>query len=122
MKWKNIILYQKESGTIPVEDFLMELPKNHRMKALRQIEILDDFGVSLKEPYVKAVKGDNNKGLWELRIRFSNDISRIFYFTRSEGTFVLLHGFVKKSNKTPSKEIDTARRYMNDYRRRHKYD
>ncbi|MFB5065614.1 MAG: type II toxin-antitoxin system RelE/ParE family toxin [Candidatus Wallacebacter cryptica] len=52
-------------------------------------------------PRTKPIKGKNNKGFYELRIKFSSDISRIFYFSLQRNTFVLLHGCVKKSKKTP---------------------
>lgn len=76
------------------------------------------LGSGLTEPYVKSLKGKNNKGLYELRIKFSSDIARIFYFTYYNNKFVLLHGFIKKTMKTPEREIDKARKYMEDYKRR----
>jgi len=53
--------------------------------------------------------------MWELRIKSGSDISRIFYFAYVNNTFVLLHGFIKKSNKTPTRELDRAISYMNNY-------
>jgi phage-related protein len=82
--------YQKENGDIPV----------------------------LREPHSKPIKGKNNKGLYELRGKFSSDISRIFYFSFTGNRFVLLNGFVKKTNKTPEREIARARKYKEDYERR----
>ena len=76
------------------------------------------MGKDLKEPYVKAINGKKNKGLYELRIKFSSDIARIFYFTYCNNKYVLLHGFIKKTMKTPENEIDKARKYMEDYKRR----
>lgn len=96
----------------------MSLQPKLRAKAFSDIELLARHGSDLREPYVKPVKGKNNKGLYELRIKFANDIARLFYFTYSNGVFVLLHGFIKKTMKTPRAEIDCARRYMEDYRRR----
>jgi len=57
--------------------------------------------------------------LWELRIKQASDISRIFYFAEVDHSFVLLHGFVKKSQKTPRKESDKAKKYLADHKRRH---
>ncbi len=76
------------------------------------------MGNELKEPYVKPVKEKKNKGLYELRIKFSSDIAGIFYFTYCNNRYVLLHGFIKKTMKTPENEIDRARKYMEDYKRR----
>ncbi|WP_399565033.1 type II toxin-antitoxin system RelE/ParE family toxin [uncultured Selenomonas sp.] len=55
---------------------------------------------------------------WELRVRFSSDSARIFYFLRAGDTFILRHGFRKKTNKTPSKELERAMAYKEDYERR----
>jgi len=67
-----------------------------RAKAFSEIELLEKHGPELREPYVKSIKGTQYKGLFELRIKFASDISRIFYFTYRRKTFVLLHGFTKK--------------------------
>lgn len=117
-----IDFYKKENGKIPVQDFLYSLEPKLRAKAFRDIELLQNLGNELKEPYVKSLKGNKNKGLYELRIKFSNDIARIFYFTYCDNKYILLHGFIKKSMKTPTKEIDKARKYMEDYKRRSGYE
>lgn len=110
--------YQKENGSVPVHEFLLSLPTKLRAKAFRDIEVLKKHGSDLREPYVKAIKGDGSKGLYELRIKFSNDIVRIFYFTYYQNKYVMLHGFIKKTRRTPKQEIDRAITYMEDYKRR----
>jgi len=110
--------YQKQNQTIPVMDFLLSLEPKMRAKAYREIELLQKHGPQLREPYVKPMKGHKNKGLYELRIKFSSNISRIFYFCYEQNTFVLLHGFIKKSNKIPTRELERARRYKEDYESR----
>lgn len=103
---------------MPVTEFLYSLPIKLRAKAFRDIELLQKHGNELREPYVKPIKGKYGKGLYELRIKFANDIARIFYFTYYNNKFVLLHGFIKKTMKTPSGEIEKAYEYMEDYKRR----
>lgn len=115
-----IEFYMKENGKIPVRDFLYSLNPKLRAKAFSDIELLKKLGNELKEPYVKPIKGKKNKNLYELRVRFSNDIARIFYFTYYNNKFILLHGFIKKTMKTPENEIKKARQYMEDYNRRAK--
>lgn len=110
--------YMKENGSVPVQEFLYSLSPKLRAKAFRDIELLHEIGNELKEPYVKPLKGKDNKGLYELRIKFASDIARIFYFTCHNNKYILLHGFIKKSIVTPSREIDKARIYMADYKRR----
>lgn len=110
--------YIKSNGKVPVQEFLYSLEPKLRAKAFRDIDLLREMGTELKEPYVKPMKGNKNKGLYELRIKFASDIARIFYFTYHNNKFVLLHGFVKKTMITPENEIKRAREYMEDYKRR----
>ena len=105
----NLDFYKMENGKVPVQDFLYSLEPKLRAKAFRDIELLRNLGSDLREPYVKSVKGNNNRGLYELRIKFSNDIARIFYFTYYDNRYILLHGFIKKTMKIPTKEIERAR-------------
>ena len=110
----NIIFYEKADGKVPVQEFLDSLPEKHLAKALRDIDVLELYGTKLKEPHVKHIKGK----LWELRIKSASDISRIFYFIPVGPDIVLLHGFVKKEQKTPNREIEIANTYLEDYKRR----
>lgn len=89
-----------------------------RAKAFKDIELLKKHGAELTEPYVKRIQGKKYQGLYELRIKFSSDIARIFYFTYYDNSFILLHGFLKKTMNTPTKELDRALQYMEDYKRR----
>gem|GEM_PF-86270 len=98
--------YKKENGHIPVLDYLLSLEAKMRAKAFSEIELFEKHGPELREPYVKPIKGTQYKGLFELRIKFASDISRIFYFTYHQKTFVLLHGFTKKTETTPQKELE----------------
>ena len=85
--------YTLPNGEKPVEDFLNSLDVKMRVKALGSIDVLARFGNSLREPYSKAM----GKGLYELRIRFAGDITRIFYFFVSDNKIILTNGFVKKN-------------------------
>jgi len=109
-----IELFTTVGGEEIVADFLDSLPRKHRAKALWEIELLAVQGTGLTLPYVRHIDG----GLWELRIKFSSDISRIFYFIPLKNRIVLLHGFVKKTDKTPLGEIDVAKKRMLDYKER----
>ena len=109
-----IELYKTKDGKEVVADFLDTLPDKHRAKALWEIDLLAKHGTNLKMPYVEHIKDE----LWELRIKFASDISRVFYFTPAKEKFVLLHGFVKKTKKIPPAEIDTALKRMLDFKER----
>jgi phage-related protein len=117
MKW-TIELYEKENQQCPVLDFIQSLPPKHRAKIEREIDLLEEFGINLTYPHTRRIEGDCYKGLWELRIQFASDISRVFYFIHLDNTFVLLNGFLKKTNKTPTQELELAKKFMQDYIRR----
>jgi len=116
VKW-NVDYYIKENGESPVKEFIKTLPKKHRAKVFWEIDLLEELGTTIKEPYAKPIQGKKYKGLWELRIQQGSDASRVFYFLPVGNKFILLHGFVKKTNKTPASELETALSYMNDYKR-----
>ena len=117
MHW-NVAYYQKENGDIPVLEFMQSLEVKLRAKTVSHIQLLEQCGPNLKEPYVKAIKGVKYKGLWELRVKFASNIARVLYFTVEHNTFIMLHGFQKKTNKTPPQELNRALKYKNDYQRR----
>ena len=117
MSWE-IEYYQKESGEIPVENFLLSLNPKLRAKAYSDIMLLKRLGINIRAPYSAPLQGNKYKGLFELRTKFSSDITRIFYFLYDKNKFVLLHGFVKKTNKTPERELERAVKYKKDYERR----
>ena len=119
MKWA-IELYEKENRECPVLDFIQSVPPKHRAKIEREIDLLEEFGINLTYPHTRKIEGENYRGLWELRIQFASDISRIFYFIHLGNTFILLNGFLKKTNRTPANELELAKKYMQDYIRRYK--
>jgi len=113
MKW-TIKLYQK-NGKIPVLEFIQSLPAKEQAKVEREIDLLEKFGIFLGQPHADKIKGEKYKGLWELRIKFSSNIMRVFYFLPKERTFVLLHAIKKKSNRPRISDLEIARRRMLDY-------
>ena len=109
-----IEFYQLPNGKKPVEEFLDSLDKKMRAKAIYGLSILEEYGNTLREPHSKSM-GD---GLFELRIKFAGDISRIFYFFVVDNKIILTNGFIKKTLKTPKAELDLAKKYKADYERR----
>lgn len=103
--------YEKEDGKIPCKEFIDSLSLKMKLKAIRSIECLEELGTNIREPYSKYI-GD---GIFELRIKFSSDITRIFYFFVKDKTIILTNGFIKKTKKTPKKYIEMARKYKKDY-------
>ena len=106
--------YRLPNGVAPIEEFLDSLSPKMRSKAVFTLSILEEHGNRLREPFSKSL-GD---GLFELRIKFASDITRIFYFFVVDNKIILSNGFVKKTVKTPKSELDLARKYKADYERR----
>lgn len=89
-----------------------------RAKAIKEIDLLEEYGTTLREPYSKFIKN----GIFELRIKLAADISRVFYFFFDEKKIILTNGFIKKTQKTPETEIEKALKYKADYERRKRND
>lgn len=108
-----ITFYKDEHGNEPVADYMRELArkngKNSRVnleKIQDYIELLAREGTRIGKPVVKHMEGK----IWELR-PLKN---RIFFVASVDDGFVLLHHFIKKSKKTPPKELEKARRELAD--------
>ena len=110
MDW-TIEYYRDGRGKEPVAEFIDTLPIETRAKVFRTIKLLKNYGVLLKEPYTRHVRGK----IRELRIKDSAGAVRIFYLTFTGRRIILVHGFVKKTEKTPLNEIETAEKRMNDF-------
>jgi phage-related protein len=114
MQW-DIEFFELSNGCKPVLDFIDGLPTKDKAKIVKEIELLKDYGIELGSPRARKITGKKYVGLWELRIRFSSNYYRIFYFLYKNGTFVLLHGFIKKKNKTDIRELEIAKSRMSKY-------
>lgn len=113
-----IIFYKDRSGRVPVLEYMQELgeskSKDSRIKLNKindYIQALSVYGVSqLSENYVKHLDGE----IWELRpIR-----DRILFAGVVGGQYVLLHHFMKRTQKTPAREIEQAKRELADFIKR----
>ena len=106
--------YKFEDGTNAIDPFLDALDIKMRVKVLRTIGFLEEFGRFLREPYSKPLKD----GIFELRTIQGNDIERILYFFFDGNKAVLTNGFTKKTRKTPKREIELAKDRRERYVRR----
>ena len=101
-------------GSRPVESFLVQLPLEHRAKALAIARLLEEMGPALPFPYSSQVRGK----IRELRTQQGKDKIRILYFGDRQRRFILLHGFVKKTDRLSKIEIETAEQRMEEHDRR----
>ena len=110
----SVEFYQKENGEIPMAEFLSKQTGPMKAKIAFTIDLLEEMGNGLREPFSKSLED----GILELRIKAGSDISRVFYFFMVGNRAILTHGFIKKTQKTPRKEIDKAKKYREDFLRR----
>ncbi len=111
----NIKYYKSPSGTEPVYDFIASLSLKSKTKIYNTFELLAEYGTQLDLPHVKKLTGTS---LWELRILGENSI-RIMYIAVTGKTFLLLHGFIKKRQKIPTKDISIALARLREYSTQH---
>lgn len=97
--------FEAGTGRKPVREWLLELPLEDRQTIGKDIQKVE-FGWPIGRPHC-APLGD---GLWEVRSSLdTNRIARVI-FCMGEGHMILLHGFIKKTQKTPQQDIDLARK------------
>jgi phage-related protein len=116
----DVKLYEDAHGYCHFAEFIADLDdramndkraRSLLKKVMRQIAYLKEGGTWIGEPFVKHIEGD----LWELR----PGSHRVLFFAWHKSTFVLLHTFVKKTEKTPLNQIEQAKREMQDRIGRH---
>lgn len=110
----SIEFYDLPDGTSPVQIFLDGLEPKMQAKVLRTIDLLEQFGPALREPYSKFL----SNGIFELRTKQGSDITRVLYFFFIGKRAILTNGFVKKTQKTPPAVKALAQKYKSDYERR----
>ncbi|MBQ2348356.1 MAG: type II toxin-antitoxin system RelE/ParE family toxin [Clostridia bacterium] len=113
----SVEFYKDKDGNEPVKEYISSLAskndKDSRInlnKIRDYIKTLSEYGTRAGEPYVKHIEGE----IWELRpLR-----NRILFFGYDGDRIILLSHFIKKTQKTPQREIDKAKRLMKDHKER----
>ena len=103
-----VIFYRTDPGNEPVREWLKSLTTQERKIIGEDIKTAQ-FGWPLGMPLIKKIE----PGLWEVRSRLVNKIARLI-FTVLEERIILLHGFIKKSQKLPIEDLRLARQRLND--------
>ncbi len=93
-----------------LEGLVLELPDGLLARYLHLTDLMLEFGSNLGMPHTKAVDG----GLFELRVKGKEGIARVFYCTKVGKRIIMLHMFVKKSQKIPKKELKLALKRMQE--------
>lgn len=99
-----IIFYSDVNNKNPIKDFLNSLSTTQRLKVVKIFKLYQDFGLTSLIPHTKHLTGTP---LWEIRIKGKDNI-RIIYIATTKNDILVLHGFIKKKQKTPVKELKLA--------------
>lgn len=105
----HVVFFRTESGSEPVRRWLRSLPRTHKKAVGEDIKTVQ-FGWPLGMPLVEKIA----PYLWEVRTKIPDGISRVL-FTVDGHVMILLHGFIKKSNKIPQKDLQTAKSRLRQY-------
>jgi phage-related protein len=97
-----------EYASPAVEQAISKLPPGMAAKYVHLTDLMMEFGANLGMPHTRAM----SDGLFELRVKGQEGIARVFYCTLVGKRIVVLHSFIKKSQKTPAKELKIAKRRM----------
>ena len=109
MNWT--ITYYSES----IQNEILALPAGFLARYLRYTDRMEVYGPDLGMPHTRAM----GEGLFELRLKAAEGISRVFYCTIVGKKIVILHQFTKKSEKTPPRELTVARRRLKEVKNAH---
>ena len=112
---KTVIFYRSADGKCPVQEFLDSLPGKSAQKVTWVLNLIEDLDV-VSSAYFKKLIGTEE--IWECRIQFGSNAYRIFCFFNGHSVVVLTHGLIKKTRKTPQREIERAEAYRRDYLQR----
>ena len=105
---------EMENGEKPFEEFVLNLPINERAKVFETINYFKELknqNLPIKESLSKYLED----GIFELRTTFARRIARSVYFYQKGAKIILTHGFIKKTKKTPRKEIERAKKLRSLY-------
>ncbi|MEH6454783.1 MAG: type II toxin-antitoxin system RelE/ParE family toxin [Cocleimonas sp.] len=106
MHW-NVELYEG------VEEIILDMPPKLQARMLRLLDLIEVHGANLGEPHTKPM-GD---GLFEVRAKAKEGIGRSLFCYLKGSNIVVLHAFVKKSQKTPKKDLDLAYERMKEVKK-----
>ncbi|AFR42795.1 LOW QUALITY PROTEIN: toxin, RelE family [Geobacter metallireducens GS-15] len=105
------ITYYSES----LQEEILTMPAGFLGRYLRYTDRMEAYGPDLGMPHTRAM----GEGLLELRLKASEGIARVFYCTMVGKKIVMLHQFTKKTDKTPPRELELARRRMKEVKNAH---
>ena len=109
MQWK-INYYHNQNNKSPVKEWLDDIGNEPKAEIFRVFEMMQRYGIELGLPFIRPLEHK----IYEVRAKDKSGIYRVLYFAHTGKTFVMLHGFQKKTPATPRKELDIALKRMKE--------
>jgi len=105
------IFYETQDRKSPVEEFIESLDEETQNKFILKQQLLEDLGPQLRYPHTDHI----GEGIFELRFKGKEEQARVLFFFFYGKRIIFTHGFVKKTQKTPRKEIEIALKRRKDF-------
>lgn len=112
----HVEFYVLLDGSSPVADFIERQSYGNQAKIYAELDDMAEFGTVQRGDKLRHLEGE----LWELRFRGDRVSFRFIYFVQPGKRIVVLHCFLKKTQKTPKRELEVAWHRFDDYLERHK--
>ena len=109
-----VVYFISPAGENPVKHFLDSLQHNQKVKVFRLFQVYEQYGLASIMPHTKKLRGTP---LWEISIKGKDNI-RVLYVSRTTKSILVLHGFIKKTQKTPQKELGLAIQRYEEWKKR----
>lgn len=103
--------FWRQNEKSPSYNWLIDQPPKVQARFLHVFELLEERGIQLGMPHIRHIKGK----IYEIRVEQDTNTYRLLYFVYTGRRFVMLHGFQKKTAKTPPSEIEIAEKRMLDF-------
>ena len=113
MEKPKFISYTRPNGLNEFEEFYNSLPTKDRNKLRATIDMIEKAGIqpAIQLEWVKKL----NSEIYEIRSKISSNIQRALYFHIKNNQYIITHGFTKKTQKTPIKEIIRAKQIKQEF-------
>ena len=105
-KWE-VVLYSNKDGRDSVLREIDDFGENDSVKVFKVVELLKKYGHAVLETHIKHI----DEKIWEIKV----DRYRVFYFLYENQHYILVRAFMKKTQKTPKREIEIAEKRYADY-------
>ncbi|KRL32809.1 hypothetical protein FD20_GL002216 [Liquorilactobacillus uvarum DSM 19971] len=109
---------KRNDGSSEFEEFLNSIPVKDKVKLLRTIQAVENNGLQIATRLEWVKKLDSN--VYEVRSKLGNNIQRGLYFHKKDNKYIITHGFTKKTQKTPPREVKHAKNMRDRYLKEHK--